>query len=87
MCMPGAAEQIQSLVDDAASKGAKVRRLEHCAHMSCMHLYVYISATHQSAANTKAAGPVPRLLCLHVGVTNEYCTPPLPPARCLSVVS
>jgi hypothetical protein len=33
MCMPGAAEQIQSLVDDAAGKGAKVRRLTLRAHV------------------------------------------------------
>ncbi len=37
MCMPGAAKGIQALVDDAASKGAQVRRLLlplHCSRQS-----------------------------------------------------
>jgi hypothetical protein len=49
MCMPGAAEKVQELVDDAVRKGAKVGREKTCYSArkraivgGCLYVFVYL---------------------------------------------
>lgn len=76
MCMPGAAEKVQELIDDAVKKGAKV-----LLHL-CLHVYICVllcgctcvACVAGPVALGKAAQPIPR----HPTCPHRCATPILP---------